>query len=144
MPFPSTRVVHPAWSQHHRPTAEGAQTATCTIIGPGTGGGWDPVTGPTAGAAGQLLYDDTCAIEAQVAAPDRSDAAGQATTEHPYLVSIRHAAPDIPIGARVTVTACPDDAALVGKVLTVADVQYGSLQWDRVLMCDLDLTNQEA
>lgn len=148
MPFPSARVIHDLWAEHNRPVAEGAHNGKCIILpagSAGSGGGWDPITGIVPSSAVETpspLYRGTCMIQFAAAAPRTADAAGQATVEHPYLVSIRHPT-DVPVGARLHVTEFADDPELVGKVLTVADVQYGTV-WDRILSCDLDLTNQEA
>nr|WP_297424783.1 DUF6093 family protein [uncultured Actinotalea sp.] len=139
-PLPGTRVVHPRWSGHHRPTTAGSRTATCTIT-TGGAGDWSPTTGPTAGTA-TVVHTGTCRVQALNSGANAVDAAGQIVVRRPYLVTIISDAPDIPVGARVRIDTCPNDARLIGKTLTVADPKYGSLRFDRDLLCDLDLTNQ--
>lgn len=140
-PFPATEVIPDGWAEHHRPTIHGSMTATCTITTGGSGG-WTPGGGPTPGTA-TTLYSGPCRVQALNSGANAVDAAGQLTVERPYLVAVDAAAADIPAGARVHVTTCPDDAHLVGKTLTVADPKYGSLRFERDLLCDLDLSNQE-
>lgn len=139
-PLPGTRVVHPRWSEHHQATTAGARTATCTIT-TGGAGEWSPTTGPTAGEA-NVLHTGTCRVQALDSGANAADAAGQIVVQRPYLVTVDSGAPDIPVGARVRIDTCPDDPHLAGKTLTVADPKYGSLRFDRDLLCDLDLTNQ--
>lgn len=142
-PFPSARVIPNGWAEHHRPVVENAMTAACIITAGGTGG-WSPTTGPGAGTAPATLYTGPCRVQALNSGAGPDDAAGQSTIERPYLVAIRADVGEISVGARVKVITCPDDARLVGKTLTVREVRYGSQRWERDLVCDLDLTNQEA
>lgn len=140
-PFAGTRVVHPSWAAHHRPTAHGTMTATCTI-GTGGAGGWDPVTGPSVPEFPTTLYTGPCGVLPLARGERTGDAAGQNVTDHPYAVAITATAGEIPKGARVRIDTCPDDTQLVGKVLTVAETQFASLRFERDLLCDLDPANQ--
>jgi hypothetical protein len=56
-------------------------------------------------------------------------------TRHRYQVSLLWDAAQVEIGDLVSVTGSVD-LALAGKRLRVTDVQYGSEQWQRDLMCD--------
>lgn len=140
MPLPSTKVIHPRWSDHHAPVPAGAMTATCTAYIGGEGS-WDPVNGATPGET-TPLYVGPCRAQALNRSAGEADSAGQPVVEHPYLVVINRDAAELPIGTRVLIDTCPDDPQLVGKVLTVADITMGSLRWERDLLCDLDITNQ--
>lgn len=144
MPLASTRVIHANWSTHHRPVAEGAMTAQCTITSPGTLSGWDPVTGPTAAIPPVVLYTGPCRVQANPSRVGEADAAGQPITRRPYLLAIPAVSDDIPVTARVLITACTGDTHLAGKTFTVSDVVYASERFERDLTCILDLTNQEA
>lgn len=141
-PFPAARVIHPDWAVHHRPTAHGTLTATCTIT-TGGGGGWDPITGPIAAEEpAATLYTGLCGVLPLARGERTGDAAGQDVTDHPYAVAINAAAGEIPKGARVRIDTCPDDTQLVGKVLTVAETSFSSVRLERDLLCDLDPANQ--
>lgn len=140
-PFPSARVIPAGWSEHHRPVVAGTRTAQCTITTTGTASGWDPVTGPTPGTR-TTLHTGSCRVQALDNNEGAVDAAAQDITVSRYLVVIDHTAAEVPIGARVKVTVCPDDQQLVGKTLTVKDVRHASLRVERDLICTLDATNQ--
>ena len=85
-PFPGTRVVHPRWAEHHRPTAVGTLTATCRITTGGTGD-WTPATGPTGGTP-TTVYEGPCSLTDTARSTRPADAAGQSVAEHPYVVGI--------------------------------------------------------
>lgn len=142
MPFPTTRVIHEDWEALHRPVAAGAMTAVCTVT-TGGAGGWDPDTGPSPGTP-TTVHTGPCRVQALNSGANAADAAGQLVIERPYLVAVAADAPEIPARARVHVDECVGDPHLVGKVLTVVDPKYGSLRFERDLLCNLDLTNQEG
>lgn len=144
-PFPSTKVVHPRFAEHHAPVTEGAMTATCEVA-VHTAGTWNPTDGSVPGDK-TVLYTGPCRVQALSNQPADSDAAGQPTTGHTYLIVLPMDQPTIPAGdagAKVTVLTVDTngDAELVSRVLTVRDVKYSSLRWERDLTCTDDLTNQ--
>lgn len=134
-PFPGTHVIHPEWAAHHRPTAVGTLPGTCTIT-TGTGGAWAPESGLTEGTA-TTLYAGPCSFTDLRRSAQPTDAAGAPLVEHPYLVGIDPSAAGIPAGARVTITASPEDPRAVGLVLVVASFSYDSTGLERVLTCEL-------
>lgn len=153
MPLPSTRVVHSRWAEHHRPSATTSHVSRCQVwsaVDAGQDVGWSPDTGPGAATPGNrtLVYDGPCLIEPlSNNATQQADAAGQPTYEHPYQVTVdylRRSTARISPGSRVQVTENVGDPQLVGMWLTVGDTRYSSYTWERVLTCDLDLSNQEA
>lgn len=134
MPLPTGRVIHPAWSQHHRPTATGTMTATCTITGAGGDGTTDPDGNWTPGT-GDTLYEGPCRLQA-LTTNERIEVAGDTqTTMRRYLVSISYDADRIENGATITITTAVD-AEAVGMTLRVVDVRYGSEQWQRDLIAE--------
>lgn len=137
MPFPNTVVVHADWSEHHAPVAAGFQTSTVTVGFP-TGTGYDPDTDDT-GATYSTIYSGPAAIQA-VDQPQQADVAGQSLAGHTYLVELDFLAAssedgDLAPGARLHVTASPNDPLLLGQNLWVIDVQMGSERFSRVLLC---------
>lgn len=134
MPLPNTHVIHPRWSDHHRPTATGTMTADCVITrkgGAGTtgpDGTWTPDPATT-------LYDGVCRI---VALPtnERIEVVGEEqVTSRRYQVSVEHDIGEVFLGDLVSITASKDQG-LVGKKLRVIDVQFGSEQWQRDLIAE--------
>lgn len=145
MPLHNSKVLPAGWSQHHRASAEGGMTATVTITNPPTKPGrWNPTSGDVADADGADIYSGLARIQASTDDQSTSDAADQTVTWRDYLIQVPATVATVRAGgehpSRVTVTACPGDAAIVGRVLTVVDVVHGSEVWTRDLICRDDLT----
>lgn len=134
MPLPTTRVIHPRWSEHHRPTATGTQTAEC-IITSRTGTGTTAPDGAYTPAAATTIYTGVCRLNALPRIEPPRAVGGAQETHHRYRVAITYDAADIPIGASVHITMATD-ARLIGREFRVTSVAYGSEQWERVLTCD--------
>lgn len=134
MPFPGTRVIHPDWSQHHRPTATGTLTAECTVTRKGGGGTTDP-DGTWNPDPATTLYTGPCRVLA-LPTNERLMVIGDTQeTLRRYQVSLRHDVDDVGIGDLVHITAAKDQG-LVGKQLRVVDISYGSEEWQRDLIAD--------
>jgi len=135
MPLPGTRVIHPRWSERHRPTASGTLTSTC-VITRRTGAGTTGPTGTFTPAAAATIYTGPCRVVVAQNTSERLLVRGDAEETHRrYQVSIRYDADDLQVGDLVTITAAVDPH-LAGKGLRVIDVRYGSEQWERDLICD--------
>lgn len=134
MPLPNTRVIHPDWSEHHRPTATGTMTATCTITRGGGEGTTDPDGTWTPGAP-TTVYTGACRMQA-LTTNERIEVAGDTqTTVRRYLLAVEYDTDQVEIGDTVTITAAVDVDA-VGMTLRVVDVRYGSEQWQRDLIVE--------
>lgn len=146
MPFPATRVLHPDWSAHHRPTAESAMTVGMMFTRAGTGEGTynDPATGGD-GTTTPPARTDVAATTARIQARNASERVvlvGENTvTLRTYLVAVPVDAGDIRVDdhGEVTSVAADADPELLGLVLRVRDVIYGSEVWQRDLICEDDL-----
>lgn len=135
MPLNSTRVIPDGWSEHHSVAANGFLTGVCTISEPGEVEGEYPdlvyVPGP-------VHYDGPGSAQRQADGAD-TVSVGATETVRSYLVSI--VLKDAPVIKRgqssylVEFTKCPDDPDLVGRVLKVVDVQHGTTNWTRDLVC---------
>lgn len=135
MPLSGSHVIHPRWSEHHRPTATSAMTAEC-IITRATGPGTTAPDGTYTAAARTTIYTGVCRVVARPVINEGVKVAGETQETHRhYQVSIRHDTPEILIDDLVEVTVAVD-AGLAGKKLRVVDVAYGSEQWQRDLLCD--------
>lgn len=133
MPFPTTSVIPPDWSSHHRPTLTLALTSSCVITrpaGPGTStpdGTWTPAPATT-------IYTGPCRVVP--ASSERRLVAGEAQETHRrYDIGILWDAPDILVGDQLTVTAGADPQ-ITGRAVRVVDIRYGTEQWMRHLVCD--------
>lgn len=124
MPLPSTRVIDDRWSQHHRPVATGAMTATCVITRAATAG--------TTGADGTWtpgprtdVYEGPCRAYPfnPVGGEKRVVSGERQTTQRGYRVQIKFDTPTIVIGDIVEITDAAD-AGMVGVKLRVSDVKY--------------------
>jgi len=132
MPLPSTRVIGPGWSDHHRPAATGSQTATVRITRAATtgttgeDGTWTPPVRTT-------VYDGTARISPHTSEQRFVVVGERRTVFSDFLVAIRWDAAPIQVDDLVEVTEAVDPG-LVGLVLRVEDVEGGSEQWERLLV----------
>jgi hypothetical protein len=141
MPLAGSRVSHPRWSEHHRPTATSAMTADCVFTrraGEGATGPDGTYTPPEPAE----IYAGPCRVVEQRTAERIAIVGAARETHRRYLVAIRHDAPEIHVGDVGEITRSAD-AGLVGKRVRVVDVQFGNEQWQRDLYCD-ELEGVEA
>ncbi|GAA0403056.1 hypothetical protein GCM10009530_63800 [Microbispora corallina] len=141
MPFAGHTPIHPRWSEHHRPTSTGLQTARCHITRT-TGGGTTDGSNVWHPPAPTTVYTGPCRVgSAPAAAPFDMGDRQVSTTVH--TVAIEWDADDVLEGDIVTITAAPDPG-LVGRRFRVTNPRYGSEGWERILACSDDLTRREA
>lgn len=134
MPLENTHVLHPRWSEHHRPTATGTMSAACEITRRATGGTTD-ASGTYTPTSPTTIHTGPCRVQA-VPTQRQVIVVGEAQeTRHRYLVTIRYDAATIHVGDLVLITESVD-AGLVGRRLRVVNVSYGSEQWERDLNCE--------
>lgn len=137
MPIPGTSVLHPDFQAHHAPVAEAGMTATVDIGDPDQPGTetYDRATGQTTLVPGTPVHSAVPARVQPLTGGGARVVAGQDVLTPPYLVAIpaRFTADENWV---VVVRACDDDAALVGRRLTVRRVAYASTRLERDLFCD--------
>lgn len=141
MPFPATSTIHPDWSAHHQPTAASTLSGHLTIRDPSLGG-WTPTGGAQPATPGALLHEGPFRAQPLDGQVRAADAARQDVTERAYQVSLDASAPEVPVGAVITISQCPDDPHLVGKVLIVTGLDYSSRRFERTVYADLNLRSQ--
>lgn len=135
MPLPGTRVIHPDWSAHHRPTATGAMTATCIIRRRGEGEGTTNPDGTVDPPAAVTIYTGPCRLQA-LTTNERIEVAGDTQdTVRRYLIPVEWDAALIEVGDEVEITEAKDPQA-AGIKLRVVDIRYGSEQWQRDLVAE--------
>lgn len=135
-------IIPPGWEQHHRPIVETSYTALVELTETTTG--YDLNTGPV---------EETTVLArfpARVQQKNREGATGTPgdtvdTREYQITCSI-HECPKIsitPYGPQLIVTGYKPghdgDPHLIGVPLTVTNVQYGSLMFERVITARMNL-----
>lgn len=133
MPLDGSRVIHRDWEAHHRPVLETTWTATVTFrrfSGPPV---FDPETGSTSRPK-SVVYSGPCRIQHHETTSAGSTVAGaEKITSHDYQVS-GPVEMDLKVDDVGTVDTC-NDPTLVGRELTVTDIQRGSLLFQRDVIC---------
>lgn len=138
--LPAQRMIPPRWETHHRPAAEQAMTATCTITRhTAVGATFDETTGRSIYPAAATVYTGVCRVQRQAQQEYARDVGDRQVVIRGYTVSIPTSADEVRIGDQVTVTD-PDsidegDQHLLGQPLWVHDIRYGSLTWQRDFVC---------
>jgi hypothetical protein len=135
MPFPSTKVIHDRWSEHHQPVARGGMTCKVRVSIAGDGpGSFDSVSGYTTPPARVTKYEGPARIQA-VFRPAEADVGEQDVTVRRYLVAIDATAADIPYAAMVEVLEARNDAELLNRRFYVEEATVGSERFQRDLIC---------
>ena len=141
------RVIPDDWSAHHRPVANSTHGATVTLRRPGgTPGEFDPETGTYATEPYAPYFTGPARVQVLSVGTAEQLAAEQQVSTLGYAVMLDHAVDDMQLTDLVAVTAVDGngDPWLVGRVLTVASIEGGSLHWERRLVCTDNLETQEA
>lgn len=139
MPLRATRIIHHRFEEHHRPGVATQFTATCRITNPPAGGVFNETTGSTVYPDPELVYDGPCKL-VRSSDPVGSRTVGDRKVQiAEYVLSLPKDAADvaIPVNAVVTMTGAPQNADLVGQVLTVTNPRFGSITWQRDIVCEL-------
>lgn len=132
MPLPGTRVIPPTWSEHHRPTATNAMTATC-VITRRSGAGTTAADGTFTPSPATTVHEGPCRVVPRATDEGRHRTTGEGqVTPRRYEIGIEYDAPTVLLGDTVTITTA-QDAGLVGMKVRVIDVSFSSEQWQRML-----------
>lgn len=118
-----------------RRRAESLMVDACEIRTKPTTGVLDPVTGTRPEQPGALLYSGKCKVQTYEAHEQTPQSGQHAYTVQRYYVHIP-AAVDIPVDARVTITASVLDPNLVGKTYRVAGGLHKSMATANRLLVD--------
>jgi len=138
MPLPGTKVIPDGWSAHHQPTAEGQMTATGSLSHPPSGEptGWNEQAGRSVYGAASEYWSGPVRVQRGGQGQAVVDGDGRQVTLRGYQVSVPSTVVEVRVNDLLTVATCGEDPDLVGRVLRVVDVRYGSLRWQRDLICD--------
>lgn len=133
VPFSVTRMIPAGWSARHAavlPTSFNAAVTIGTRQGDAT---YDPGTDDTS-AAYSVDHAGGARIQ-HLTGTHPAELSGQHVTGMTYLVEVAASCPAIPRGARVLVTAAPNDPSLVGRELWVIASARGSEMFTRSVFC---------
>lgn len=135
MPFPSTRVVHPEWSEHNSNVNDDTN-AQIEILN-GTASGWNPTDGPTAGD-GVVLYAGPARVSYDLDRPFTKDNADQVTSTSIVLVQLpRSTQVKVFPGNTVNVLSVDGNGleALATMTLRVLSQRHSGLSWGATMDC---------
>lgn len=133
MPFPATKVIPEAWSQHHAPVAVGGMNGKCRIYDPATATlGWDEVNEKTTVTAGEPVYDGRCRIEARFQAGQVVQG-DDAESPREYLIELEWDAAPINPDFQLVPYECINDSRLNGETLTISDEEVGTERFSRAV-----------
>lgn len=137
MPLPGTRVIHPRWSERHRPTATSAMTSTCVITRAASTGEGAVTAADGTWTPGQrtTIYTGPCRVVPETSNEERIPTQDMQVTRRRYAVMIRWDGDAFQIGDQIQITEAADPQ-LAGKAFRVVDVTYGSEQWQRNLLAE--------
>ncbi|GGM27133.1 hypothetical protein GCM10011608_09900 [Micromonospora sonchi] len=145
MPLPNSRLIHPRFEEHHRPTVEASMTVEVRLSRPAVGGVRDKTTGVTSFDGETPLWQGQAALRANdggspTVQADRVVALGG------YLLRLPADAPAPQVRDVVDVLGEVSDPSLVGARLRVVDVPRNGLSWQRTVGCDIEqpINRQEA
>lgn len=135
MPFPGTRVIHGDFEEHHRPVAEGGQTATATVTRHSDADGvWNPATMNTDYPPPTPVYSGKARVQRQSTAEKPVWIGDRQVIVRTYVIGFPADAPQLRINDLVQVTAAGDND-LAAQTLYIHDVWHGSLLWERDVVC---------
>lgn len=113
-------------------------TAQCTITRPGSGSGTTDGSGNWTPATSTTVYTGPCSVQPRTTDKRVEIVGEEQITTRAYIVALPYDVPEIHIGDQATVTDAAD-AGLVGRTLSVLDVQYDDQAWQRDLVCQDNL-----
>lgn len=138
MPLPSTRVVHPKWSEHYAQTTDEAENSRIQILA-GTSEDWVPGEGATSGE-GNVLYDGPARVTYDLDRAITKDNADQVTSVGTVLVALRRSVPSHVAQPGNTVRVVEGDVNgplgdFVQRTLRVLTVRVSGYSWGTLLDC---------
>lgn len=143
MPRPGlgSHILHPGWSGANRPAATDVQTAVVRITRPDafTAGVFDPVTGEQTAPEPQVVVTHLSArisVARQVSDLNLREVGEERVNIRRYLVQVPWDWTDVTVKDVIEVLEA-EDLMLVGRMLQVQDIQAESLQWSRILRCEV-------
>lgn len=147
MPLPSTRVIHPDWSEHNGLINEDPSAVNCVIdILAGTSTDWNPTDGPVPGASTVLYGDRPARASYDLDRPFTKDNADQVTSTSIVLIQLpRSFQGKVYPGNTINVKSVDKNGLqdLAGMNLRVLSQRHSGLSWGATFDC-VEMTGRAA
>jgi hypothetical protein len=137
VPLPHTRLVHPAFVNHHRQTVAATFGATVKVSRPDLVGTRNATTGKTTFAEPALIYEGPARVQARNRATAPVPVADRIVTVGAYLLVLPDDAPAALLRDLVDVVEVPHAPVLEGSRLHIVDSPQADVAWQRNYGCDL-------
>jgi hypothetical protein len=130
-------VIPPNWAQRHRPTATATMTVPCQIVR--ISDGPPPYPKPPGWTGERVIHDTVCRLQ-ELKREGGAVPGEQPTSLREYLVPVPHVnpygypLPDLRAGER------GDIVLVMGRRLNITNIMFGSLEFERDLICTDNLT----
>lgn len=135
MPLPNTRVIHKDWSVHHRPAADGTQTAPGTVVRISEGP--PPYPKPDGWTPEQTIHEAYFNVQPLQSQEGGGVAAEQPLTERKYTITTSV------IGAPAFRSGERGDVILVlGRRFRISSIMLGTELWEIAFTCTENQTQQ--
>ena len=137
--LPNTQVIPAGWAAHHRPVADATMTEPCTIGRISTGPA--PYPKPFGWTGEELIHTTACRVQ-ELNREGGGTPGEQPTTERQYLIPVPLVntegvpLPDLRAGER------GDVIHAIGRQFRIVNIMFGSLEWERDLLCVDNVTQQ--
>lgn len=143
MPLPGlgSHVIHPGWSEANRPAATDVMTATVKITRPDTftTGVFNSSTGEQEAPEPFVVVTSLLAridVARQVSDVNTRVVGEERVSIRRYLVQLPWDWTDISLKDVLEVLTA-EDPLLIGRMFQVVDIQAMSLEWSRILRCEV-------
>lgn len=129
MPLPGTRVIHPLWSETHRPVVTGVMTSECSVTR-ADGAGTTDDDGTWHTGTRMVIYSGPCRVTRIAAEDDHPVTGEERLSVRRYSVQITADAAEILTGDSVEITSS-NDPVMTGRKLRIEGIVIGSEVWSR-------------
>jgi hypothetical protein len=134
MPFPNQRVIPTGYAEHHRPAAAGLKTEHAIIQRISDGPAPYPL--PPTWTGSDPLWSGLVGVQ-ELGHENGATPAEQPTVTREYRVTVPiEGTPDFRAGER------GDIVLVLGRVLRITSITFGSVEFERALVCVDNLTQQ--
>lgn len=137
--LPATSVLPPGWAERHRPIATSTMTVPCQIVRISDGPA--PYPKPPGWTGERVIHDTVCRFQ-ELKREGNPVPAEQPTSVREYLVPVPHESPfGVPL-PELRAGERGDVILVMGRRLRISSIMFGSLEFERDLICVDNLTQQ--
>lgn len=133
-PLPGYKVIPPRWAEHNRPVANSTMTTPCVIKR--ISAGPPPYPLPEGWDGAETIHETVCRVQ-ELNKVTGGVAGEQPTTEREYLIPVPvDGLPELRAGEQ------GDIVHAIGRQFRIIQIMFGSLEWERDLICVDNQTQQ--